>query len=72
VAYPDHAVDIPAEAVDRMFTDNLGGIMRRLASESPARRVPSPGERPFCEITPEDCPEGVAEGPVEEGITDDF
>lgn len=55
-----------------MFTDNLGGIMRRLASESPARRVPSPGERPFCEITPEDCLEGVAEGPVEEGITDDF
>ena len=32
VTYPDHAVDIPAEAVDHTFIKNLSGIMRRLAS----------------------------------------
>ena len=72
VAYPDHVVDIPAEAVDRTFIANLGGLMRRLASEMPARRVPSPGECRFCEVTPTDCLERADEGPPEEGTTDDF
>ena len=72
VAYPDHVVDIPAEAVDGIFIENLGGLMRRLASELPARRVPSPGECRFCEITPADCPERADEIPPEEGVTDDF
>ena len=70
--YPDHVVDIPPEAVDGRFVENLGGLMRRLASEMPARRVPSPGECRFCEITPADCPERADEGPTEEGVTDDF
>ena len=72
VAYPDHVVDIPADAVDGTFVESLGGFMRRLASEMPARRVPSPGECRFCEITPEDCPERADEDPPEEGTTDDF
>ena len=72
VAYPDHEIDIPAEAVDGKFIENLGALMRRLASEMPGRRVPSPGECRFCEITPVDCPERSVEGPVEEGETDDF
>ena len=72
VAYPDHMVDIPPEAVDGRFVENLGGLMRRLASEMPARRVPSPGECRFCEITPADCPERAEEGHPEEGVTDDF
>ena len=72
VAYPDHVLDIPPEAVDGRFVENLGGFMRRLASEMPARRVPSPGECRFCEITPADCPERAEEGSPEEGFTSDF
>ncbi len=56
VAYPDHVVDIPAEAIDRTFVENFGGLMRRLASEMPARRVPSPGECKFCEDHPDRLP----------------
>ena len=72
VAYPGHVVNIPADAVDGRFVENLGGIIRRLASQMPARRVPSPGECRFCEITPADCPDRAGEGPKEEGTTGDF
>ncbi len=54
VAYPDHAVDVPTDAVDRRFVENLGGLIHRLASQMPARRVASPAECRFCEITPAD------------------
>ena len=72
VAYSDHVVNIPAEAVDEAFVRNMGQLITRLASEMPARRVPSPGECRFCEITPADCPERAEESPPEEGTTDDF
>ena len=72
VAYPDQVVDIPADAVDGRFVDNLGGLIRRLASQMPARRVPSAAECRFCEITPADCPERADDGPAEEGTTGDF
>ena len=72
VAYLDHVVDIPADTVDGRFVENLGGLIRRLASQMPARRVSSPGECRFCEITPADCPERADENPPEEGATDDF
>ena len=72
VAYSDHVVDIPATAVDEAFARNMGQLITRLASEMPARRVPSPGECRFCEITPADCPERAEENPSEEGTTDDF
>ena len=72
VAYPDHVVDIAANAVDASFVGNLGGLITRLASQIPARRVPSPAECRFCEITPADCPERADEGSLEEGTTDDF
>ena len=72
VAYSDHLVDIPATAVDEAFARNMGQLITRLASEMPARRVPSPGECRFCEITPADCPERAEENPSEEGTTDDF
>ena len=72
VVYSDHVVNIPAEAVDEAFVRNMGQLITRLASEMPARRVPSPGECRFCEITPADCPERAEESPPEEGTTDDF
>ena len=72
VAYPDHVVDIPADAVDGNFVENLGGLIRRLASQMPTRQVASPGECRFCEITPADCPDRADDGPQEEGTTSDF
>ena len=72
VAYPDHVVDIPAAAVDKGFIRNLGGLIRRLAAETSARRVPSPMECRFCEITKADCPDRLEEVPAQEGVTDDF
>ena len=72
VAYPDHVLDIPGDAVDGSFVENLGGLITRLASQMPARRVPSPAECQFCEITPSDCPDRANDGPQEEGTTDDF
>ena len=70
VVYPESQVGIPVSAVDKKFTENLGSLIRRLASETPARRVPSAGECRFCDITKADCPERV-EGEVwGEGATD--
>ena len=63
VAYPDHVVDIPAAAVDEGFIRNLGSLIRRLAAETSARRVPSPMECRFCEITKADCPDRLEEVP---------
>ena len=76
VVYPESQVGIPVSAVDKKFTENLGSLIRRLASETPARRIPSAGECRFCDITKADCPERVeveaqaqAQG---EGTTEDF
>ena len=72
VAYPDHVVDIPAEAVDEAFVSNVIALITRLASETPARRVPSTGECRICQITPTDCPERTDDRSPKEGTTDDF
>ena len=72
VAYPDHVVDIPAEAVDGAFVSNVIALINRLASETPARRAPSSGECRNCEITPADCPERTDARTPKEGTTDDF
>ena len=73
VTYRDHTVRIPAEAVDEAFIQNLGALIRRLSADEPARRVPSPQECRFCDITAEDCPVRVdgASG-TEIGETADF
>ena len=42
VAYTDHAVDIPTEAVDEEFIERLAQLVRRLAPDAPVRRVPAP------------------------------
>ena len=44
IAYSDHLVDIPTEAVDEAFVGTAGQLITRLASEMSARRVPSTGE----------------------------
>ena len=72
VAYPGYSVEIPATAVDRPFVENMGRLVRRLASESPARKVPGLAECQFCNITAADCPERMDGEKVEEGVTEDF
>ena len=72
VAYPDHRVEVPAAAVDGEFVQRVGRLITRLAAETPARQVPSPGECQYCEITAADCPARAEESPVEEGLTEDF
>ena len=72
VIYPDGNVQIPASGLDEKFIQNLGGLIRRLASETPARRVPSGGECRFCDITKADCPDRIDGETREEGVTGDF
>ena len=73
VIYPDGNVQIPVSGVDRKFIDRLGGLIRRLADETPARKVPSPAECRWCDITGEDCAERVEGEPQgREGTTEDF
>ena len=73
VAYPESNVAIPTSRVDRNFTDSLGALIRRLAADTPAQRVPSFAECKFCDITGADCPERVEGQPnAETATTDDF
>ena len=72
VVYPDGNVQIPVSGMDRRFIDRLGTLIRRLADETPARRVPSGAECRFCDITADDCPERVEEMRGTEGTTEDF
>ena len=72
VAYPDSRTGIPASAVDGEFVENLSGLIRRLASGTPARRVPSAAECRFCDITKDDCPDRIEERHAAEGSTTDF
>ena len=72
VVYADHEVEIPASAVNDSFVDHLSQLIHRLASTSPARRVPSRTECGFCNITSTDCPERAAGDNLEEGATEDF
>ena len=72
VIYPDGNVQIPASGLDEKFIQNLGGLIRRLASETPARRVPSGPECRFCDITGEDCPDRIEDELRQEGTTEDF
>ncbi|MFL6283558.1 MAG: PD-(D/E)XK nuclease family protein [Pyrinomonadaceae bacterium] len=68
VVYPDHEVRIPADAVDTNFVGNLAGLIKRVSSDAPARRVPSPDECRFCDLTMKDCTER-AEAESEELLT---
>lgn len=65
-------MEVPRGAVDKQFIERVGRLITRLASETPAARVPSPGECRWCDIGKGDCPVRVEEGPVEEGLTGDF
>ena len=50
---------IPASVIDQDFTEGLHDLIRRIVSDKPARRVPSPPECNWCDLTDLDCPERV-------------
>ncbi len=72
VVYGDDEIHIPPTAIDQPFIENLSQLIRRVASVTPARKVPSPMECGFCNITKADCPERSAGDTVQEGQTSDF
>ena len=60
VVYGDGQVrPIPPLAIDDDFKGAVRDLMRRLVSDTPARRVPSAQECRFCDIGPDDCPERI-------------
>lgn len=72
VVYQDHEEHIPSSAIDQTFIDSLSGLIRRLSSATPARKVPSAMECGFCNITREECPERASGDTIAEGSTEDF
>ena len=72
VRYPDSFVGSPVSAVSPEFVGNMGALIRCLAADTPARRVPSAGECQFCDITAADCPARIDVNYVPEGSTTDF
>ena len=57
---------IPASAIDSDFREGLHDLIRRVVSEEPARRVPSPPECSWCDLTELDCPERIhSDRPIE-------
>ncbi len=72
MVYEDQEISIPSAAIDKPFIENLSQLIRRVASSTPARKVPSPMECGFCNLTAADCPERAAGDAMQEGETDDF
>ena len=72
VRYPEAYVSSPASSVTPEFVANLGALIRRLADDTPACRVPSAQECRYCDITKADCPERIEDSWTPEGATDDF
>ena len=72
VRYPDSYVGSPTSAVNPEFIRNMSFLIRRLAADEPARRVPSPHKCRFCDISAEDCPLRIDVAYAPEGSTDDF
>ena len=73
VVYPTRTRRVPMGSLHTQFKTDLGALIRRIAADEPAARVPSEHECRFCDITAEDCPVRVKtiEQPEEE-TTQDF
>ena len=62
VVYGDgHERRIPATAIDDEFMLAVQSLMRRVVSDSPARRVPSARECAWCDVTAADCDARIEE-----------
>ena len=73
VAYSESSLEIPISRIDTNFVNNLAALIRRLADDAPALKVPSYDECRFCDITSADCPQRVEGRPdADTATTDDF
>ena len=80
LVYRDGAENfIPATAIHSDFREGLHDLIRRVVSGDPARRVPSPPECNWCDLTDLDCSAridsdlpGDAGGPAKHGMPLDF
>ena len=73
VIYPTRTVRVPMGSLHTQFIKDLGALIRRLAADKPAARVPSEHECRFCDITTKDCSERVdSQAQVLEANTEDF
>ena len=72
VIYEDHEFAISNSAVDTRFIDNLANLIRRIASHTPAKKVPSLIDCSFCNLTDSDCFEKIQGEIPELGCTKDF
>ncbi len=72
VVYKDHEVTIPSSAVDETFIKNLAQLIRRVSAREPARKVSSPMECGFCDVSHTDCLERATEDQIQEATTGDF
>ena len=60
MVYPDgNEKRIPSESIDDGFIRRLADFMQKMASDLPARRVPSEFECGRCDLTSADCPEKI-------------
>ena len=71
IAYNTNSVDVPPIGLNSVFIDHMASLIRRLASDVPARKIPSRMECNFCDITLADCPERFSSH-KSEGATTDF
>ena len=73
VIYPTRTVRVPMGGLHTQFIKDLGALIRRIAADEPATRVPSEHECRFCDITTKDCSERVDEERQPEKVTtEDF
>ena len=59
IVYPTRTPRVPMGGLHTQFKTDLGSLIRRIAADKPAARVPSEHECRFCDITAEDCPARV-------------
>ena len=73
IVYPTRTTRVPMGSLHTQFKTDLGSLIRRIAADKPAARVPSEHECRFCDITAEDCPARVNSDPsTHEGTTLEF
>ena len=73
VVCPSRTVKVPTGALPGQFIEDLGALIRRLAADQPAQRVPSAQKCRFCDISAADCPQRVEVGSEPAGgTTTDF
>ena len=56
IVYPTRTARVPMGSLHTQFKTDLGSLIRRIAADKPAARVPSEHECRFCDMTAEDCP----------------